>query len=152
MKKIYILFLLLSITAFLACNKDDNNTQTFDYEVKKNNIIGDWDVTWVIQEIRADTLYHESAFDIEVTFNANQTGVRPSGLVDSVSFDWYYQYEPERVIEVVRQSSGPILILDKPRIYRIIKNEKDKQIWEFTQESATGVADEFRHTWKMKRK
>ncbi len=143
MKRLILVSILLTL---LSCRKDD---AAIDFDVKRNNIVGDWEITQVIQEIRADTLYSESSNTLSISFSQDGTGTEDV-LIGTVDIEWLYQYNPEKVV-ITGAPSGP-LILGSVQYYDIIKNEKNRQIWEFEVVPKNGVVDVYRNTWKMDRK
>ncbi len=140
--------LLIKITillfAFTSCCKDDD----IDFDEKRNNIVGEWNVTQATREIRADTVYAESSMELTITFNQDGTGIKET-ILGAVEFEWFYQFNPEQVVINSKQSG---IILSNVQFYDITKNEMDRQIWEFEVESLSGIADVYLHTWKMDRK
>ncbi len=139
------LITLLAITSLLfsSCDKEE-----IDYDEKRNNIIGSWDITQVTQEIRADTLYDESSITLDITFNQDGSGTKET-ILGNVDFEWIYQYNPEKVL-ISSEQSG--VLFSNVQLYSVTKNEMDRQIWEFEEISLGGVADKYKHTWKMDRK
>ncbi len=141
------LILASIIFALLSCRKDDG---AIDFDVKRNNIVGDWEITQVTQEIRADTLYAESSNTLSISFYQDGTGTKEVFIGTDVDIEWLYQYNPEKVV-ITGAPSGP-LILGSVQFYNIIKNEKNRQIWKFEVVPKNGVVDVYKLTWKMDRK
>lgn len=133
------------LIVLLSCSKDD----TIDFDVKRNNIIGNWEITQASQEIRADTVYAESSTTFSISFNDDGTGTKETFIGTDVSFEWLYQYNPEKVVISGMQSG---VVLSDVQFYNVIKNEMNRQIWEFEIYPQTGVVDLYKHTWKMDRK
>lgn len=138
------IFLLLALVGLIGCGKDDN-----DFDTKRNNIVGTWEVTQATQEIRADTVTQESSTTFEIAFYADGTGTRETFLDTEQEFEWLYQYNPEKVIIIATQS-GPLL--SSVQIYDITKNEPQRQIWEFEVVFDGQPVDKYKHTWKMDKK
>lgn len=136
--------ILLTIATIFGCTKEDN-----DFDTKKNNISGTWEVTQATQEIRADTVSQESSTTFEITFNSDGTGIQPTFLGTEQEFEWLYQYNPEKVIISADQSG---IKLSSVQIYDIIKNENQRQIWEFEVVLVGQPVDKYKHTWKMDKK
>ena len=144
MKKMF--YLLISVL-IMSCSKDDGDD--INYDMLRANIFGTWEVIQTTQEIRADTVYAESSRELEITFGDNGTGVRQSFLDTEINFDWFYQYNPEKVVIISKQEG---LFLEDTQVYMVSKNEAEKQIWEFEVEDQARIADVFKHTWRMTKK
>lgn len=136
--------ILLTIATIFGCTKEDS-----DFDTKKNNISGTWEVTQATQEIRADTVSQESSITFEITFNSDGTGTRQTFLNTEQEFEWLYQYNPEKVMISAEQSG---LQLSSAQIYDVIKNENKRQIWEFEVVLVGQPVDKYKHTWKMDKK
>ena len=138
------IFLLLALVCLIGCGKEDN-----DFDTKRNNIIGTWDVTQVSQEIRADTVTQETSTTFEIAFYTDGTGTRQIFLDTEQEFEWLYQYNPEKVIIIAAQS-GPLL--SSVQIHDITKNEPQRQIWESEVVFDGQPVDKYEYTWKMDKK
>ena len=142
MNRIILVFISLLI---FSCSKD----ATEDFDIKRSNIVGDWQITQASQEIRADTIYAESSSMFDISFNQDGTGIKESFLGTDINFEWLYQYNPEMVVINGIQEG---LILSSVQFYNVSKNEMERQIWEFEVEPQNGIVDIYKHTWKMERK
>lgn len=142
--QIFSLLILLS-----SCSKNDNTL----FDEKRNNIVGEWTVTQVVREIRADTVYTESSGTFDITFNQDGTGIRETFLGINVDIEWLYQYNPEKVIIIGTQGGGQgTIILASTQTYDITKNEDQRQIWESEVVLTGQIVDKYLHTWKMDKK
>lgn len=142
MNKTILLF--LTLVFFYGCTEEDN-----DFDTKRNNISGTWEVTQATQEIRADTVSLESSTTFEITFNSDGSGLRQTFLDTEQEFEWLYQYNPEKVIISADQSG---IQLSSVQIYDVVKNENQRQIWEFEVVLIGQPVDKYKHTWKMDKK
>lgn len=142
MNKTILLF--LTLVFFCGCTKEDN-----DFDTKRDNISGTWEVTQATQEIRADTVSQESSTTFEITFNSDGSGLRQTFLDTEQEFEWLYQYNPEKVIISADQSG---IQLSSVQIYDVVKNENQRQIWEFEVVLIGQAVDKYKHTWKMDKK
>ena len=141
-----IIFIFFSLVSW-SCTKDAD-----DFDTKRNNIIGSWEITQATQEIRADTVYAEGSTSFDITFNADGTGERII-LGFPANFEWLYQFNPEKVVIIQDQAPiGGSILLSSVQYYDVIKNESDRQIWEFEVVLENQVVDKYKHTWKMDRK
>jgi len=136
--------MLITLVIIFGCMKEDN-----DFDTKRNNISGTWEVTQATQEIRADTVSQERSTTFEITFNIDGTGIKQTFLDTEQEFQWLYQYNPEKVIISADQSG---IQLSSVQIYEIIKNENQRQIWEFEVILIGQPVDKYKHTWKMDKK
>lgn len=139
-----IIIILIFFVSALSCTKEEN-----DFDIKRNNIVGTWEITQVSQEIRADTVSQESSTTFEITFDSDGTGVRQTFLNTEQEFEWLYQYNPEKAIISADQSG---IQLSSVQVYDIIKNESVRQIWEFEVVLIGQPVDKYKHTWKMDKK
>lgn len=139
------IFLSLIILLFLSCSKDDS----IDFDERRNNIVGDWEITQASQEIRADTVHAESSSIFSISFYKDGTGTKETFLGSDVEFEWLYQYNPEKVVISGMQSG---LVLSDVQFYTVTKNEMNRQIWEFEIDPQNGIVDKYKHTWKMERR
>ncbi len=142
MKNVLMTLTMLACLLQLSCEMEESI-----YDQKRNNIVGKWEVTQASQEIRSDTVYRESARVFMMDFNEDGTGKMESVLsgADYVYFEWWYQFEPEYVLtvfdsEFINPSVGE---------FEVVKNEKDRQIWEWQVVPENSPVDVYLHTWKM---
>lgn len=141
--------ILLLILLTPACDRKEE----IDFDVKRNNIIGTWNMRRFSEEIRADTLYQafETPVDICFSFKANGTGTRSiPNLDDPVPFEWYFQYDPARV--VIADQNAVLFSLRNTIVYKVKTNESDLQVWSYEVSDSTGIADVYRHTLTFKKK
>ena len=133
-----------------SCKEKEEDNNTFEYDAKRANILGDWDVSKSTREFRADTLYAETGTSLEFSFHTNGTGSIKIFSFEN-TFDWLYQYQPERVVTA---SNGTLISFRNTIVYEISKNEKDRQIWEYETSTTDtiGTTILFKHTLKMNRK
>ena len=131
------IFLFISI-AFLSCSDDDSSV----FNIAKDNIVGTWDITQARQEIRGDTV-STTTQELEITFNSDGTGTQELLGLDN-AFDWYYQYNPEKVIINSAQSS---FLIARAQVFTVIENSFNKQIWTSEQQGNALVLFSFR--WEM---
>ncbi len=143
--------LLVKITVllfiFTSCCKDDDNI----FDEKRNNIVGEWEVTETSRDIRSDTVYAESDRTFEITFNQDGTGIIETFVGIDAGFEWLHQFNPEKVV-INGVRSGSILSLNSVQSYDVIENERNRQIWEYEVKPLDGVVDVYSHTWEMNRK
>lgn len=131
---------ILFYLVLLSCSNDD------DFTTSRNNIIGQWSVNHSVQEIRADTVYAESGTQFEITFNTDGTGSRNTIFGTEISFDWYYQFDPE-VFVIVSKQSG--FIFEDTQAHVVQKNESSMQIWTYEIRDSNFIADLYKNTWVM---
>ncbi len=134
-----IYFILFFI--FLSCSNQ--------FDEKRENIIGEWEITQATQEIRADTVHAESATSFCISFNEDGTGRRETIFQVDLDFDWLYQFNPEMVVISTDQTGS---FLNNVTFYEVLTNKIDRQIWVWEVEPTSGVADVFIHSWRMERK
>ncbi len=104
-------------TDMVTCGKGDNS-----FDVLRNNIIGSWEVKHSVQEIRSDTVYGESVSVYDIQFNQDGTGIKSNVFGNDVDFEWYYQYNPEKVV-IVSMPSG--IFFEDTQVYDVQKNESE---------------------------
>ncbi len=143
----YFLVFCFLFTLFSNCKSTEEDTVLVipEYEIKRNNILGDWSSKQTIQEFRGDTLYDEylSSFMFDYSFEEAGTGSRRMlNLGDD--FNWIYQHEPALVILNFPNFNYSL-------ICEIIKNESDQQIWKFetNQTDSLGMTTILKHTLKL---
>ena len=142
---IYTLCFLLSF-ATLSCHKDEEKKMLVDFNTKKANIVGDWSINTTVQWFKNGAILIENNDMLEISLFEDGTGTR---LTDSstIAFEWLYQYNPEAVI--ILDSDIAFSLIKNP-IFRVLKNEKNKQTWK-ADSNGFGNWDVILHTWKMNR-
>ena len=138
-----IVVLLCSV---YACNGDDDLSGQRD---GRSNIIGDWEVNLIVEEIRSDTVYSESSDLRTISFNADGTGSRETFFIESEPMEWYYQADPEKVVIISESEFNPSL--SSTQVHSVIENNEDSQVWQYEIIPISGSVDKYVNTWKMTR-
>ena len=143
---IYKPLVILLLVSIFACGEDDVSSQIIN---KRDNIIGEWKINLISEEIRSDTVYNESSDLRDISFNADGTGIRQTLFTDSEMIEWYYQTDPEKVIIVTESEFNPAISFTQ--VHTVIENTEDNQVWQYEVVPTSGSADKYINTWKMRR-
>ncbi len=101
-----------------------------DFDERRNNLIGEWRVSRLTQEIYRNEIVAEYNGTFTLMLAEDGTGVqeRPFIIDSSISenINWLYQYNPEQII-VAPEPSGSFL--SSSLIFNITINESERQEW-----------------------
>jgi len=116
MKNIFKLTFVLIIFIFSSCNKDERP----DYEIRKENIVGDWEVRLITPDPSDEQTF-------PISFNENGTGTSTFGLpFVPFNFEWIYQYDPEKLVIV----QSPDQFISSTTCHNITINTSTSQEWD----------------------
>ncbi|MFK8102068.1 MAG: hypothetical protein AB8G15_06080 [Saprospiraceae bacterium] len=151
MPNIKYYFSLLILTCLFTACKEETTQHELDFNVQRSNIVGTWYAKRTTKEIRADTVHlsFDTPTEVCFTFNADGKGSRKFSNLD-ISFEWYYQYDPPRVI--IADDNVAMFSLRNTTVYKVKTNEIDQQVWEYDVVDSLGLADYFRHTLSFQKK
>jgi len=118
--KLSLLFITFSILLF-SCSKE------FDwdkhYEIRKNNLIGDWDCELTYTAYRNGVLDVQGKQLYQYSFYADGTVLYgPDDITHTNAlYKWYYQYDPEKII-IKNLDSG--LLGSSLFSYSVVQNDE----------------------------
>jgi len=137
MKNYFAFSLLLAVVILSSCQKDDES----DYNIKRSNLFGEWEVT----------TQSNSGIDNTFTLIINEDGTGSKSTIlqeDDISFEWIYQYDPEKI--VLKEFVGS-LSLGNTTFYSITKNKVDEQTWTSEAVDLSGGPLTVSFTWELER-
>ena len=136
--KFILLFFLLGSCAI---------SQEEVYSLRKNRIVGEWEVSVEVIEYKADTIYQTYNYSTKYLFDEDGTGSYPStiSIGETKVFDWFYQFEPEMVLlnEILSDNK------DSFKNFSIIENSSESMEWEYSEYDSHGVFDVRVHKWNL---
>ncbi|MEM9824255.1 MAG: hypothetical protein AAF985_24435, partial [Bacteroidota bacterium] len=122
MSRFFVVFLFALL--IISCGNEDN---TFD--TRRSNLIGEWNVSQEYQRKRADTVELSFNSSFPLSIDENGLAIKEISLLQTRdTSEWFYQYDPEKVILVSINSVG-VSLFSRTQIFDVLTNTAEEHQW-----------------------